>query len=487
LFGHEHPRLDTKKLLVPENDEDFKIEIRNIANYLFQSLWHTLDMATQAHASPSQEPDASALESLDDLLNKQQTEQGAQLSAGDDPNTTSSSSITITPQSPLRAPRPRDESRWNGFHLWRTESYNRAATERAAEEEEHRREEHGWVKDLEAKVKSVYQRSQEALFGKREDTNETKDGSMSWIKLFLLTVVMAGAQLAWCLEFGYGTPYLLSIGLSKASTSFVWLCAPLSGLVMQPLIGVLSDLSTSSFRRRQYIIYSLIFLIPSTLVIAFSQPIASILVDILHTGLADWDPARKQALDDINRFIAILSFVILDLSINSLQAAARALILDTAPTSQHSRANAWLGRMTHVGNVAGYAAGWYDLSSTKALIWLGGGQFRKYAVVSMVGVSICSITTCVFIKENVREGLHDGQTGTGVIAKSKEALYHIYQAIRRLPRPVRRICLVQLFAFMGWFPFLFYATQWVIEIRQKETDGVGSGDAAAEKGSFALL
>lgn len=35
----------------------------------------------------------------------------------------------------------------------------------------------------------------------------------------------------------FGTPYLLSLGLSKQSTSLVWLAGPLSGLLVQPIIG----------------------------------------------------------------------------------------------------------------------------------------------------------------------------------------------------------------------------------------------------------
>lgn len=33
------------------------------------------------------------------------------------------------------------------------------------------------------------------------------------------------------------SPYLLSIGLSKSSMAIVFLAGPLSGLIMQPLIG----------------------------------------------------------------------------------------------------------------------------------------------------------------------------------------------------------------------------------------------------------
>ena len=35
----------------------------------------------------------------------------------------------------------------------------------------------------------------------------------------------------------YGTPFLLSLGLSETLTSLVWLAGPISGLIAQPVIG----------------------------------------------------------------------------------------------------------------------------------------------------------------------------------------------------------------------------------------------------------
>lgn len=49
----------------------------------------------------------------------------------------------------------------------------------------------------------------------------------------------------------YCTPYLLQLGLSKAKLSLVWIAGPLSGLVMQPIVGVLADKSKSKWGRRR--------------------------------------------------------------------------------------------------------------------------------------------------------------------------------------------------------------------------------------------
>lgn len=41
---------------------------------------------------------------------------------------------------------------------------------------------------------------------------------------------------------------------------------------------------------------------------------------------------------------------------------------------------------------------------------------------------------------------------------------NIWRAFRTLPVEIQRICNVQFFAWMGWFPFLFYSTTWIAEI-----------------------
>jgi solute carrier family 45 protein 1/2/4 len=47
------------------------------------------------------------------------------------------------------------------------------------------------------------------------------------------------------------TPYLLALGLTKSRTSLVWIAGPLSGLIMQPIVGVLADRSKSKYGRRR--------------------------------------------------------------------------------------------------------------------------------------------------------------------------------------------------------------------------------------------
>ena len=53
-----------------------------------------------------------------------------------------------------------------------------------------------------------------------------------WLHFTTLSLSLLGSQVVWSLELAYGTPYLLSLGLSKSATGYVWMAGPLSGLIM---------------------------------------------------------------------------------------------------------------------------------------------------------------------------------------------------------------------------------------------------------------
>ncbi|KAG0311800.1 hypothetical protein BGZ97_011634 [Linnemannia gamsii] len=75
----------------------------------------------------------------------------------------------------------------------------------------------------------------------------------------------------------------------------------------------------------------------------------------------------------------------------------------------------------------------------------------------------------------------------------------IFRAIRYLPTRIQHLCNVQFFAWMGWFPFLFYSSTYIAEIYTQETNqidpndpmsqepGAGVQDAAVRAGSYCLL
>ena len=64
-----------------------------------------------------------------------------------------------------------------------------------------------------------------------------------------------GLQFAWQMRIALAEPVTLSLGASPLLYSLIWLAGPFSGMVVQPIIGVLSDNTKSRFgRRRPYLL-----------------------------------------------------------------------------------------------------------------------------------------------------------------------------------------------------------------------------------------
>ena len=161
--------------------------------------------------------------------------------------------------------------------------------------------------------------------------------------------------------------------------------------------------------------------------------------------------------------LAVVSFYVLDFALNALQASLRNLLLDVAPPEQLSAGNAWHSRMTQAGNIVGYGFGFLPLASLPVFRLLGGDQFRKFCVIVVFLLVITVWITCYTQKEEERT-LQRPPEGCVILASKipwsltthrtfREIWDNIYIAVVALPKPVRRVCYVQIFAFMGWYVF----------------------------------
>jgi solute carrier family 45 protein 1/2/4 len=75
------------------------------------------------------------------------------------------------------------------------------------------------------------------------------------------------------------TPYLLQLGLTKSKTSLVWIAGPLSGLIIQPLIGVIADRSRSKWgRRRPFMVFGSFVVALCLIVLGWTAEIVGLFV-----------------------------------------------------------------------------------------------------------------------------------------------------------------------------------------------------------------
>lgn len=177
-------------------------------------------------------------------------------------------------------------------------------------------------------------------------------------------------------------------------------------------------------------------------------------------------------------------------------------------------------RLFHVGFLYSGARWCADMDGLlKGICWLGGcfSVSRKYSTEGSVcgGCYSITIVRCDYLflclwedsvkgtkvcygplpGEITETKLSEGQnSGKKTNWKSPfRTLSAITTSIWNLPKPIQRICNVQFFAWIGWFPFLFYSTTWVAEIYDQtalqnppddSSDAIGQ---ATRAGSFAFL
>jgi solute carrier family 45 protein 1/2/4 len=106
-------------------------------------------------------------------------------------------------------------------------------------------------------------------------------------------------------------PYLLSLGLSKAMLALVWIAGPLSGVLVQPYVGIKSDRCQIRWgRRRPFILGGALATIVSIMILAWTREIVSGLL-----GIFGLDSASQAVTVSIMLFAVLLIYV-LDCAIN---------------------------------------------------------------------------------------------------------------------------------------------------------------------------
>ncbi len=177
---------------------------------------------------------------------------------------------------------------------------------------------------------------------------------------------------------------------------------------------------------------------------------------------------------------------------SAVQAGIRAFIVDNAPTHQQEDANAWAGVILGIGSVLGYLSGYVNLP--EILPFFGNTQFKVLSVITCIALGGTILIPCVFITE--RDPRHDAPPPAeemGVIAFFKQ----MYRSVRRLPPQIRKVCEVQFFNWIGWFPFLFYITTYIGQLQvnpifrahpdMSPAEVDEAWESATRVGSFALL
>lgn len=144
-----------------------------------------------------------------------------------------------------------------------------------------------------------------------DDIDEFQTTKSIWY-LILLTISIGGLQIAWSVELSNGSPYLLSLGLSKSLMALVWIAGPLSGTLVQPYVGMLSDNCRVPWgKRKPFMIGGAAATICSLLCLAWTKEIVSGFL-----GIFGADPTSNGVKNTVI-VVAVIWVYVLDFAINT--------------------------------------------------------------------------------------------------------------------------------------------------------------------------
>ncbi|XP_061366589.1 sucrose transport protein-like isoform X2 [Gastrolobium bilobum] len=306
-------------------------------------------------------------------------------------------------------------------------------------------------------------------------------------KIMVVASIAAGVQFGWALQLSLLTPYVQLLGIPHKWAAFIWLCGPISGMLVQPIVGYHSDRCTSRFgRRRPFIAAGSLAVAIAVILIGYAADFGYLFGDSLA------EKSRPRAIG-----IFVIGFWILDVANNMLQGPCRALLADLSAGDQRKTrsANAFFSFFMAVGNVLGYAAGSYSslykvfpFTKTKACdVYCANLKSCFFLSIAL----LCTLATAalIYVKEKVvTSAIPSGEEEEGGSRGGMPCFGDIFGAFRELKRPMWILLLVTCLNWIAWFPFLLFDTDWM----GKEVYGgtVGQGKAYANgvrAGSLGLM
>ncbi|KAL6634097.1 hypothetical protein ACP70R_026768 [Stipagrostis hirtigluma subsp. patula] len=314
---------------------------------------------------------------------------------------------------------------------------------------------------------------------------------MSILRLFLACMVSGGIQYGWALQLSLLSPYSQTLGIPHSFVSLTWVCGPIAGFVVQPIVGYYSDRCTMKMgRRRPFILAGCLIICLSVMLIGFSADIGRRLGDTKE-HCSTFTGSRWAAAA-----VYIVGFWFLDFANNTVQGPARAMMADLSagqhgPNVGQAIFSLWMA----LGSVLGYLAGanakwhqWFPWLKTEACCDACANLKGAFLTAVLLIVITMTVTMYIADEETLDKAAVDDNSGGGCCS----AFADLFKSLKNLPPSMFKVLIVTAVTWLSWFPFTQYNTDWMgREIYHGEPQGAGGKadvfNAGVREGAVGLL
>lgn len=257
---------------------------------------------------------------------------------------------------------------------------------------------------------------------------------LTYRQLFYFSLASLGLQAAGTFEVNNASGLFKFLGASDRQVGWLWLIPPITGLIVQPLLGQVSDLIHTRHGKRTPFIYGGAMLTClSLLVLSFSEAL----------------------------WLTAAMVLFLSCSINCSTEGLRALIGDVTPNRQKSNAFAWQAIFGSLGAMLASAIPWL-LTSTHIFVKPSEAGFKIPAVLKVsffIGALIIFQTASAMVRQ-IRERdwqqPDDQPSASSPLRLLASIGSELYRNIRHTPAVIRRMFLVQVLTWAGLFCVWIY-------------------------------
>lgn len=239
--------------------------------------------------------------------------------------------------------------------------------------------------------------------------------------------------------------HLKSIGLRQSEVSITLLFGPLSGAFLQPYFGTWSDQCRSRWgRRKPFIIIGTLALVISILSLAWAESITQFLLSPYAPPQASYRAVLVA--------VTMLSAFCMWVAIQPVQIGLRTLITDACSDRDQTKANAWATTYNNIAATLANLAAWNNMLPHAATA-PDRTVFKDLSVLAVIVLIVTVAISCLAVEEKRFD------RAVGILHSQPSSISRL-RAIRDLllgrASQIRTVYLTQFFAWLGWFPFLYY-------------------------------
>ncbi|WP_299556877.1 MFS transporter [Seonamhaeicola sp.] len=265
---------------------------------------------------------------------------------------------------------------------------------------------------------------------------------LSFWEIWNMSFGFLGIQMGFALQNANASRILQIFGADVHHLSWFWIVAPLTGLIVQPIIGYYSDKTWNRLgRRRPYFLTGAV--------------LASLGLILMPN--ADMFTAFMPAL-----WVGAGMLMIMDASFNIAMEPFRALVADMLPSDQRTLGFSVQTVLIGVGAVIGswlpyVMTNWFGVTNEADT---GGVPFNLLlSFIIGAGVLIVSILVTVFTtKEYSPEEMAQFDTSAEAHVEESSSLLDIFTDFKRMPQTMRQLAWVQFFSWFGLFGMWVFST-----------------------------